>query len=152
MKKQKKVKVGDELYTITDKHHGDLIVTFSHNAWWIERGKVEALIAAFKMDAKVEEACIYAGITVDQYKYFLEKHKDFSAVKEACKNLPVLKARKTAIDKLSDSYSNAIDYLERKRPDEFSKTKKVQVEVADLAGKAKALHDEFLNSDEDGGE
>lgn len=106
-------------YVIKDKHFGDLKILHTANAWWIDRGKVDALISAFKIDAQVKEAIVYAGITLDQYKYFCEKHPDFYTIKQAIKQLPVLKARKRIVQGLDESYGNAMDYLKRKRRKEF---------------------------------
>ena len=47
-------------------------------------GKVEMVMAAFKNDATIKEACFYAGITLDQYYYFVKIHPMFSYIKDAC--------------------------------------------------------------------
>lgn len=108
-------------YVIKDRYFGEFFALNSANAWWMDQRKVEDLIRAFKIDCTQEEACTYAGITISQLKYFKELHREFSAVITACRNLPVLKARQKAVDSLDESYSTAMDYLERKRKDEFAK-------------------------------
>lgn len=80
------------LYIVKDKYFPDFAVLKSDNAWWTDKGKIDRLISAFKMDATILEACAYAGITNDQYKYFNEIHPDFSTVKQLCSELPTLKA------------------------------------------------------------
>ena len=40
-------------------------------------------------------------------------------MKAACRELPALQARQRVIKGLSESYSNAMDYLKRKRKAEF---------------------------------
>lgn len=107
-------------YTITDKYFPDFNVLKSDNAWWVDRGKIERLIAAFKMDAAIMEACAYAGITYEQYKYFNEIHPDFSTVKQLCSELPTLKARQEVVNGIANDKEFALKYLERKRKVEFS--------------------------------
>lgn len=114
------------IYTVKDPYFNDFDVIFSHNAWWAERSKVEALIQAFKIDATIAEACTYAGISVAQWKYFIEWHPDFSAIVEVCRQLPVLKARQAVIKDL-DNPDMALKYLERKRKDEFSTKQEIGI-------------------------
>ena len=107
-------------YIITDKYFPDLKVLKSDNAWWVDRGKIERLIAAFKMDAAIMEACAYAGITYEQYKYFNEIHPDFSTVKQLCNELPTLQARQEVVRGIANDKEFALKYLERKKKNEFS--------------------------------
>ena len=107
------------IYTITDKYFPDFNVLNTANAWWIDRGKVERMIQAFKIVAIVEEACVYAGITLDQYKYFVEKHPEFSTIRDLCRELPTLQARQEVVKGLSGDKEFALKYLERKRKKEF---------------------------------
>lgn len=120
----KRVQENPIAYVIQDKVFGELKIKNSANAWFLERAKVELLIAACKFDASVEECCAYAGISIDQYKYFMEKHPDFSTVKALCNKLPDLKARKTIVDDLDDP-ETAKWYLPRKRKGEFGERKEV---------------------------
>lgn len=113
-------KVPEILYTIKDKYFPDFDVYFSDNAWWIEKGKVEKLIDAFKFDCSIMEACVYAGITYDQWLHFNEKHPNFSQVKGLVSELPSLQARQTVVKGLSNDKDFALKYLERKKKDEFS--------------------------------
>ena len=106
-------------YTITDKAFGDFPVLNSANAWYTDKTKVQLLINAFKFDATYEEACVLAGITPRQLRYFMELHPEFCQVIEACRLLPILRARKTVIGALETNPALAFKYLERKRPSEF---------------------------------
>ena len=106
-------------YTIKDKTFGELNVLRSANAWWNDRAKVERLIEVYKLDASNEEACFYAGISSEQLKYFMEQHREFYAIKEQLKQMPILKARKTINDALETDLGNAWKYLSRKRKVEF---------------------------------
>ncbi len=107
-------------YTITDKYFPDFNVLKSDNAWWLDKGKIERLISAFKMDAAIMEACAYAGITYEQYKYFNEIHPDFSTVKQLCNELPTLQARQEVVKGIANDKEFALKYLERKKKNEFS--------------------------------
>lgn len=106
-------------YELEDKMFGNLVVKNSANAWWIDRVKVVNLISVFKYSATDEEACVYVGISVDQLKYFIELHPEFSAIKAQLKEYPNLKARRTVVDALGEA-DNAKWWLERKRKKEFS--------------------------------
>lgn len=68
----------DVAYVIESPHFEPLRVARSANAWWMDRGKVEKLIEAFKHGHLVETSCFYAGISRDQWRYFNEVHPEFS--------------------------------------------------------------------------
>ena len=129
-------------YTITDKYFPDFNVLKSDNAWWVDKGKIERLIAAFKMDAAIMEACAYAGITYEQYKYFNEIHPEFSIVKQLCNELPTLQARQEVIKGIANDKEFALKYLERKRKNEFS-TKSELLHGEDPSNKFTSLADAF---------
>lgn len=128
-------------YTLKDKVFGELKVKKSANAWWLDSGKVIHLIDAYKFDATDEESCSYAGISLDQLRYFREQHPTFSQVKDACKELPNLVARKTVVGQLATNPDMAFRYLERKKKKEFGanldltsdgeKIEGVQVEIVE---------------------
>jgi hypothetical protein len=80
-------------------------------------GKLESI---FALDGTVKEACYYAGISADAYYDFLKENPEYSDRFEALRNRPVLLARQTVVKKLSENYSNAMDYLSRKAKKEFS--------------------------------
>lgn len=105
-------------YTIKDVCFGGFDVLNSANAWWLEKGKVEALIQAYKWDCPDEEAMTNAGISIDQLNYFKEKHPNFYQIKLRCKEIPTLRARGTVINSL-DNPDHAFKYLEKKRKKEF---------------------------------
>lgn len=112
-------------YTFADPQVGELQVLNSANAWWVreENGvktgmvKLQKLIDAYKIDANDEEACFYAGISVDQLRYFKELHPDFYLVKRACyQNLGLIAKKKFA--KQVEEGEAALTYLRLKRKDE----------------------------------
>lgn len=112
-------------YAIKDAHLPTLYVLTSANAWWLDRVKVSLLIAAYKGGASDVEACYYAGITLEQYKYFKEKHPQFSEIKQLCLALPDLRARTNVVNALDTDRDTAKWWLSNKRSDEFSPKSKV---------------------------
>lgn len=87
---------------------------------------VKKLEEAFSIDATVEEACFYAGISRQTYYNNVkegigstkEQQKLFDRFQEL-RNRPVLLARQTVVKKIGESYGNAMDYLKRKKKLEF---------------------------------
>ena len=80
------------------------------------RSKIEEAAA---LDASVEEIAFYANISRDTYYEILKKDKEFSDRIEALRQKPILKARQTVVQKMTESYPNAMDYLKRKKKFEF---------------------------------
>lgn len=80
---------------------------------------VAKLEQAFAIDATVEEACSYADISRDAFYDYLKVNPKFSDRMADLRNRPVLKARQTVVQKVGESYQNAMDYLKRKRKLEF---------------------------------
>lgn len=74
---------------------------------------------AFCMGCTDKEACFFADIATSTLYEYCKDNKDFSERKEALKQNPILKARKTIIDDLEDPQT-AKWYLERKLKNEFS--------------------------------
>lgn len=84
---------------------------------------------AFAIDATVEEACSYADIGRDAFYDYLKKSPEFSDRIADLRNRPILKARQTVVQKMDENYSNAMDYLKRKRKDEFGDQQKFDVDI-----------------------
>lgn len=125
-------------YTITDPAFGEFAVRASANAWWMESAKVHLLIAAFKFRATQIQARVYAGITEDQLRYFIEQHPQFSQVIDACKQVPGLMAKKTLMEGLEKDLPTVRWFLESTEPDDFGKKPPVvavQVNMADSVAK-----------------
>lgn len=104
-------------YTIKDKAFGEFNVLNTANGWWAERGKVERLIDAYKIDANDDEACFYAGILRTNLQYFQEQHPEFLYIKHACRQNLGMKAKIALANKIEKEPEW---YLERKRKDEYS--------------------------------
>lgn len=78
------------------------------------------LETAFSYDCSIDEACLYAGITPPTFYNWKKKNpKPFKRF-EVLRNHPVLAARERVVKGVKESYSNAMDYLSRKRKHEFS--------------------------------
>lgn len=120
-----KAKLGEPYYQIIESGF-HLIVLRSANAWWLNPTKVQLLIQAFKIDATVEEACNYAGITVRQYQYFSKLHPDFCELKKALANNLIFLARSKLAHHIQTDIETAKWYLAKKRRTEFGD--KVQID------------------------
>src|SRR3990167_7475227 len=81
---------------------------------------IKKLEEAFAIDCSIEEACFYANISHQTYYNWIKADLKLAERFEALRQKPVLLARQTAVKKLTESYSNAMDYLSRKRKEEFS--------------------------------
>lgn len=80
---------------------------------------VKKLEEAFSWDCSIEEACLHAGISKQTYYNNVKgKQKLLDRFAELREN-PVLKARMTVVQKVTESYPNAMDYLKRKKKLEF---------------------------------
>lgn len=71
------------------------------------------------LDGSVKEMASYAGIHHDTIYARMREDAEFSARIEALREQPVLKARRTFVGALSKPFY-AVEYLRRKRRDEFS--------------------------------
>ena len=80
---------------------------------------IAKLEQVFAIDGSVEEACSYAEIGRNSFYDYLKINPDFSNRIADLRERPVLKARQTAVNKIDESYSNAMDYLKRKKKLEF---------------------------------
>jgi hypothetical protein len=90
---------------------------------------VKKLEEAFAFGCTDKEACFFADISYQTLYDYQAKHPEFIERKEALKDSPILKARQTVSEKLSESYQNAMDYLKRKRKAEFGDSSSIEVTV-----------------------
>lgn len=74
---------------------------------------------AFAAGASRKDACLFAGVTVDKFSYYMKVHPEYQMRLDSLKESPVMKARQTVVDDL-DNVETAKWYLQRKRKDEFS--------------------------------
>lgn len=89
---------------------------------------IKKLEEAFALDASINEACFYAGISKTTYYNRLDKKPELVDRFEALRNNPVLLARKSVIDWIKEDPKLALQYLERKRKWEFSTRTESSVE------------------------
>jgi hypothetical protein len=110
---------------------------------------VKKLEEAFAIDATVEEACFYAGISRQTFYNWRRENPALFDTIEALRMRPVLAMRQAAVRLGISSYSSAMDYLSRKRPDEFGNRSKLElggrVETADVTASeaARKVKDEY---------
>jgi len=81
---------------------------------------VNKLEEIFALDGTVEEACLFADISKQTYYNWINSDPQMKARFDALRNTPVLEARRTVVKGLKENYSNAMDYLSRKKKLEFS--------------------------------
>jgi len=111
---------------------------------------------AFALDATVEEACVYAGISDKTFYDYQKAHPEFSQRIEALKNMPVLAMRESVIRQGSRDGDLALKYLSKKRSTEFHEKKDIKhggvVKMESLpkeeGDKIRATFNIFLNSPE----
>ena len=99
----------------------NLEVIHSANAWWMDQVKVSQLVAAFSIDMTIREACIHAGITERQYKYFAEIHPVINEIRKDCRAWLRFRARKTMIDGMLSNPRLAMRYLQMTEPEEWGR-------------------------------
>jgi hypothetical protein len=83
---------------------------------------IDKLEMAFKIGATDVEACAFAEISDKTLYNYQEAFPEFLQRKQELKALPILKAKQTIVNGLSDPL-NAKWYLERKAKDEFGTTR-----------------------------
>lgn len=87
--------------------------------------KLEEIFALGGTDT---EACLYADISPGTLYKYQKEHPEFIERKEALKETPFLKARRTIVNSLDDA-NNAFKYMERKKKGEFGNTLELSGEV-----------------------
>jgi hypothetical protein len=80
---------------------------------------IKKLEEVFSMDGSVPEACYYANISEPTYYAWIKENPALEEQFKRLKQRPILKARQIVMQRMSDSYQNAMDYLKRKKRLEF---------------------------------
>lgn len=80
-------------------------------------GKLEY---AFSIGASISEACYYADIHRDTYYEWIKDDPTLSDRFAALQEKPILEARESVVKGIRRDPKLALDYLSRKRRDEFS--------------------------------
>jgi len=86
---------------------------------------VNKLEEVFAIGGSDMEACFYANISKQTLYDYQFKHPEFVDRKEALKEKPILKARQTVVQALSNPH-DAQWFLERKRKKEFATKQEVE--------------------------
>lgn len=101
------------------------------------------LQAAFAYGFTVEQACIYAEISIDSFYRWTEKNKKFSEDMTKAREKPTMKAKQVVIDSIQNGdTTDAKWWLERKSRSEFGKQNTPSV-VMNFNQVAKEERDEF---------
>ncbi len=100
---------------------------------------VKKLKEVFALDGSVEEACMYAEISRTTYYNWINANPEEKEKINTLRQRPVLAARQRAVQGVKESYSNAMDYLTRKKAKEFNRTQHVDI----------TTNDESINKKED---
>jgi hypothetical protein len=74
---------------------------------------------AFSIGCNNKEACIFAGVPKSTFHLWCKNDPELLDRFNDLKEQPILKARQRAVEGIEESYSNAMDYLKRKRVKEF---------------------------------
>ncbi len=90
---------------------------------------IAKLDQAFAIDCTVEEACAYADISRDAFYDYLKRNPKYSDRIEKLRQRPVLAARERVVKGVKENYSNAMDYLKRKKKMEFGDASEVTIRV-----------------------
>jgi len=102
--------------------------------------KIEEVAA---LDGTIAEMALYGGVHPDSIYAWMAEDKKFSDRIQELRNTPVLKARNTVNEKMTESYSNAMDYLKRKKKKEFGDNSTIEVTTP------KPLLDALYNNNSD---
>jgi hypothetical protein len=81
---------------------------------------IAKLEEAFAWGCTDREACLWAGIAEETLYNHQNRNPEFLKRKEALKETPVLIARKSVVTRLGKDSKLSMDYLSRKKKDEFS--------------------------------
>lgn len=82
----------------------------------------------FALGGTDQEACMYADISHQTLYNYQKDHPDFIERKEALKEKPFLKARRTIIASLEDP-NHAFKFMERKKKGEFGQSMEIDATV-----------------------
>lgn len=92
----------------------------------ITEAVLKKLEIAFALGCTDEEACFDAGISHQTLYNYQHKHPEFIDRKQGLKNRPITIARKSVINNMKKDGKLALQYLERKKKDEFAPMSKTE--------------------------
>lgn len=88
---------------------------------------IAKLEEVFALGGSDLEACFYAGISKDSLYRYQNDNPEFSERKEALKEQPILKARRSVLYGIEADPELALKFLERRKKSEFSLKSEVDV-------------------------
>ena len=97
------------------------------------------------LDGSVREMAYYCDVSHQTIYNWLEADKTLFDKVERLRERPILAARQRVVKGVAESYSNAVDYLKRKKKNEFSERTELK---ADITGNL-SLTDMFDKAKED---
>jgi predicted DNA-binding protein YlxM (UPF0122 family) len=94
------------------------------------RVKVKYIAA---IDGTIDEMAYFCGVSRQTIYNWFEKEPELLDDIERLRQTPIVKARETIVNKIPESYQNAIDYLKRKRREEFGDKNETTVLVKSIS-------------------
>lgn len=82
-----------------------------------------------ELDASIAEMAYYCNVTKQTIFNWFKNNPDLFDEIERLREKPILTIRRTLIEKANESYGNAVDYLKRKRKDEFGDSSTIKHEL-----------------------
>ncbi len=89
---------------------------------------ISKLEHAFMLGCSDLEACLYANIGKSTLYNYQDANPEFVERKEQLKENPILLARTSVVNKLSEDADLALRFLERRKKDEFSPKQEMAVD------------------------
>ena len=74
-------------YTIDDKYFSGFEVVKTSYGWWKEKSRVVSFINCFKQGYNIKQACIFTGISKQQWELFYQLHPLIYSVIESCQEV-----------------------------------------------------------------
>lgn len=103
----------------------------------------------FALGGSDKEACFYAGISHQTLYNYQNENPEFVERKEALKEKPVLRARRTVVSSLEEDVDSAWKFLERK---DKELNPKQNVDVTSAGKELTPLLVKFINNEQGNGD
>lgn len=109
---------------------------------------IAKLEEAFAWGCTDVEACLWAGIDESTLYLYQEKNPKFTERKARLKETPILVARKSVVSRLGRDARLSMDFLSRKKKDEFSQRSEVTGKDGEALMPQPILGNSSVRSDE----
>lgn len=110
---------------------------------------IAKLEEAFAWGCSDVEACLWADIATKTLYVYQEKNPEFTQRKAELKETPILLARKSVVTKLKNDPRLSMDYLSRKKKEEFST--KSETDITSGGEKLQPTLVRFIDTKQDAG-